>query len=99
MKAALVGPHRSAATEPEHVPTYDRDDSILTSPYVDLDVLSIDEETVMVNEACPEPAAELQRHGFSVVPVGHRHRKLLGGGSRCFTLDTVRTGGLEDYLA
>lgn len=72
---------------------------ILTGPYIDLDVLSIDEETVMVNEACPELAAELERLGFIVVPVRHRHRRLFGGGFHCFTLDTVRTGGLEDYLA
>lgn len=79
-------------------PAYDRDDLILTSPYIDLNVLSIDEETVMVNEACPELARELERHGFTAVPVRHRHRRLFGGGFHCFTLDTVREGGPEDYL-
>jgi glycine amidinotransferase len=79
-------------------PAYDRDDLILTSPYIDLNVLSIDEETVMVNEACPELALELEKHGFTVVPVRHRHRRLFGGGFHCFTLDTVREGGLEDYF-
>ncbi len=79
-------------------PTYDRDDLILTSPYIDLNVLSIDPETVMVNDACPELARELEKHGFTVVPVAHRHRRLFGGGFHCFTLDTVREGGLEDYL-
>jgi len=79
-------------------PTYDRNDLILTSPYIDLNVLSIDPETVMVNEGCPELARELEQHGFTVVPVRHRHRRLFGGGFHCFTLDTVRDGGPEDYL-
>jgi glycine amidinotransferase len=80
-------------------PTYGHDDLILTSPYIDLNVLSIDEETVMVNEACPELVTELERHGFTAIPVRHRHRRIFGGGFHCFTLDTVRAGGLEDYLA
>lgn len=79
-------------------PAYDRDDLILTSPYIDLNVLSIDEETVLVNDACPELALDLEKHGFTVVPVRHRHRRLFGGGFHCFTLDTVREGGPEDYL-
>ncbi|MEK8174880.1 hypothetical protein NKH77_54960 [Streptomyces sp. M19] len=46
----------------------------------------------------PELMRELERHGFTVVPVRHRHRRLFGGGFHCFTLDTVREGGPEDYL-
>ena len=41
----------------------------------------------------------LERRGFTVVPVRHRHRRLFGGGFHCFTLDTVRRGGPEDYLS
>jgi glycine amidinotransferase len=79
-------------------PTYEDDDLVLTSPFIDLNVLSVDPETVLVNEACPELARELERRGFTVVPVRHRHRRLFGGGFHCFTLDTVRDGGAEDYL-
>ena len=39
-----------------------------------------------------------KKHGCPVVPVRHRHRRLFGGGFHCFTLDTVREGGPEDYL-
>jgi glycine amidinotransferase len=88
----------SPTVNANNYPTYDRDDLIITSPYIDLNVLSIDEQTVMVNEACPELVTELERHGFTAVPVRHRHRRLFGGGFHCFTLDTVRAGGLEDYL-
>lgn len=80
-------------------PQYDNDDVILTSPYIDLNVLSIDEDTVMVNDASPELMRQLESYGFTVVPVRHRHRRLFGGGLHCFTLDTVRDGQPEDYLS
>lgn len=80
-------------------PRYQDDDLILTSPFIDLNVLSVDPDTVLVNDACPELIRELERHKFTVVPVRHRHRRLFGGGFHCFTLDTVREGGDEDYLS
>lgn len=80
-------------------PQYDDSDLILTSPYIDLNVLSVSPDTVLVNEACPELIRTLEQHKFTVVPVRHRHRRLFGGGFHCFTLDTVRDGGAEDYLS
>lgn len=82
----------------DRFPCYDDDDLILTSPFIDLNVLSTSPDTVLVNDACPELARTLERHGFTVVPVRHRHRRLFGGGFHCFTLDTVRDGAAEDYL-
>lgn len=69
------------------------------SRYMDINLLSIDENTVVVNFLYPELIEVLERRGFTVVPVRHRHRRLFGGGFHCFTLDTVRRGGLEDYLS
>lgn len=80
-------------------PQYDDSDIVLTSPYIDLNVLSVSPDTVLVNEACPELIRTLEQHKFTVVPVRHRHRRLFGGGFHCFTLDTVRDGGPEDYLS
>lgn len=68
------------------------------SRYIDINVLSIDENTVVVNSHYPELIRELEMRGFTVVAVRHRHRRLFGGGFHCFTLDTVRDGGCEDYL-
>ncbi|GLF98095.1 inosamine-phosphate amidinotransferase 1 [Streptomyces yaizuensis] len=70
----------------------------LASRYIDINVLSIDENTVVVNALYPGLITVLEQRGFTVVPVRHRHRRLFGGGFHCFTLDTVRTGGPEDYL-
>ncbi|AKH83983.1 glycine amidinotransferase [Streptomyces sp. CNQ-509] len=81
-------------------PVYDDyEDLVLTSPYIDLNVLSVDEDTVLVNEDCTGLAKALDAAGFTTVPVRHRHRRLFGGGFHCFTLDTVREGTREDYLA
>lgn len=80
-------------------PQYDDGDLVLTSPYIDLNVLSIDTERVLVNEACEGLMTTLEREGFTVIPVRHRHRRLFGGGFHCFTLDTVRESELEDYAA
>jgi glycine amidinotransferase len=88
--------------EPEenNFPQYGDDDLILTSRYIDLNVLSVSPDTVLVNEACPELIRVLEKRGFTAVPVRHRHRRLFGGGLHCFTLDTVREGsGPEDYLS
>lgn len=78
-------------------PVYDDGDLVLTSPYIDLNVLSVDPETVLVNKDCVDLMRLLEKEGFTVVPVRHRHRRLFGGGFHCFTLDTVRDGDLEDY--
>jgi glycine amidinotransferase len=80
-------------------PQYDDDDLVLTSKFIDLNVLSVSPDTVLVNAACPELIKTLEANGFTVVPVQHRHRRLFGGGFHCFTLDTVRDGGPEDYLS
>lgn len=70
----------------------------IASRYIDMNVLSINESTVVVNSLYPELIRLLERRGFTVVPVRHRHRRLAGGGFHCFTLDTIRSGGCEDYL-
>ncbi len=85
--------------DPGDFPTYDEHDLVLTSPYIDLNVLSVNEETVLVNEDCTGVRKMLDAEGFNTVPVRHRHRRLFGGGFHCFTLDTRRAGGCEDYLS
>jgi glycine amidinotransferase len=81
----------------DNFPQYDGD-LILTTRFIDLNVLSVSPDTVLVNDACPELMRKLDRGGFTTVPVRHRHRRLFGGGFHCFTLDTVRDGTAEDYL-
>jgi glycine amidinotransferase len=85
--------------DPGAFPAYDNNDLVLTSPYIDLNVLSIDTEQVLVNEQCTGLRKLLDAEGFTTIPVRHRHRRLFGGGFHCFTLDTHRDGACEDYLS
>ncbi len=81
-------------------PEYEDDDLILTSKYIDLNVLSVDENRVIVNSLYPEMIKTLEKHGFTPIPVRHRHRRIFGGGFHCFTLDTVRDGSSpENYFS
>jgi len=79
-------------------PSYADDSLLIASKFIDMNVLSLDEHTVIVNALYPELAAVLEKHGFDVIPVRHRHRRLFGGGFHCFTLDCVRAGDLVSYL-
>ncbi|WP_329561376.1 glycine amidinotransferase [Kitasatospora sp. NBC_01266] len=92
----VIVPPRPSET---HFPVYDDGDLILTTPYIDLNVLSVSPSEVLVNEDCVELIKTLEHEGFTVIPVRHRHRRLFGGGFHCFTLDTVRESTLEDYSA
>jgi len=79
-------------------PAYQEDQLLLTSKYIDSNVLSIDENTIVVNSLSPELIKTLEKNKFNVIPVRHRHRRIFGGGFHCFTLDTVRESQLEDYF-
>lgn len=80
-------------------PDYQDDDLIITSRFIDMNVLSIDDSTVIVNAEHVELAKLLESQGITAIPVRHRHRRLFGGGFHCFTVDTVREGGCEDYFS
>ena len=71
----------------------------MASPWVGMNFLSIDPETVVVDERQTTLIKCLESHGFSTIPVRLRHIYTQGGGIHCATLDTVRDGGLEDYFS
>jgi len=71
-------------------PKYDSTDLILTSPYIDMNILSVDGNKIIVNELFPELSELLYSEGFDPIPVRHRHRKIFAGGFHCFTLDLLR---------
>lgn len=70
----------------------------LSTPWVGMNLLMVDEETAIVDGAQTALLRLLERHGITVVPLRLRHARVLGGGFHCVTLDTVRSGGLQDYL-
>jgi N-dimethylarginine dimethylaminohydrolase len=70
----------------------------MSSPWVGMNFLSIDQETVVVDERQTNLIKVLEKHGFTVAPVRMRHIYTQGGGIHCATLDTVRDSKLESYF-
>jgi N-dimethylarginine dimethylaminohydrolase len=71
----------------------------MSSPWVGMNFLSLDPQTVLVEERQTALIQLLEGRGFTVVPVRMRHMYTQGGGIHCATLDTVRDSVLEDYFS
>ena len=69
----------------------------MSSPWVGLNFLSIDPETVIVDKRQTKLIKLLESNKFTVVPIQMRHIYTQGGGIHCATLDTVRESKLEQY--
>ncbi|MBB6174610.1 N-dimethylarginine dimethylaminohydrolase [Nocardiopsis mwathae] len=70
----------------------------LSTPWVGMNLLMVDEETAVVDGTQTELIRVLERHGITAIPLVLRHSRVLGGGFHCVTLDVVRDGGPQDYL-
>lgn len=70
----------------------------MSSPWVGLNFLSIDPNTVVVDERQTALIKLLEKRKFTVVPIRMRHIYTQGGGIHCATLDTVRDSRLESYF-
>ena len=70
----------------------------MASPWVGMNFLSIDQNTVVLDERQTSLIRVLEKHKITCVPVRMRHIYTQGGGIHCATLDTVREGGVEDYF-
>ncbi len=60
------------------------------SKWIGLNMLSINDHTVIVDTAQLELSNILEKKGFTVIPHTLRHSRTLGGGHHCVTLDTWR---------
>lgn len=70
----------------------------MSSPWAGLNVLSLDQNTVLVHDRQSSLIKELERHKLTVIPVRLRHTYTIQGGLHCATLDTVRDSRLESYF-
>jgi len=70
----------------------------LASQSIGINVLSLDEDVVVVQDMQLPLIRSLEKAGFTPVPCQWRHGRSLGGGFHCVTLDVRRSGGLEQYL-
>ena len=71
----------------------------MASPWVGINFLSLDPETVIVDERQENLIRVLEQWKFTVIPVRMRHIYTQGGGIHCATLDTIRESKLEDYFS
>ena len=67
------------------------------SPYIGMNILSVDPNTVICDNTQIPLMRELEKHKIDCVPVQFRHAMTLSGGIHCATLDLRRKGTLEDY--
>lgn len=68
------------------------------SPWLSMNVLSLDAGTVCVEATETATADQLSRLGFEVIPVPFWDVAPFGGGLHCATADIEREGSLEDYF-
>ncbi len=67
------------------------------SPWIGLNLFSLDEQTVVVDQNQHALIKVLEQRGITAIPVRMRHMFVMDGGLHCATLDTVREGTLETY--
>ena len=68
------------------------------SEWIDMNLFSIDPDTVVVDSDQTQLIALLEKKGLNVAPVKLRHSRMLGGGFHCVTLDVRRRGTMESYF-
>jgi N-dimethylarginine dimethylaminohydrolase len=60
------------------------------SPWLGMNTLSYDENTMIVEERQLPLMKELKKYGVDSIPVKMRHARTFSGGPHCVTLDTIR---------
>ena len=70
----------------------------MSSPWVGMNLLSVDQGTVLVDKRQEKLIRLLEKKKFKVIPIRMRHLYIFSGGLHCATLDTVRDSKLESYF-
>jgi len=60
------------------------------SKWVGMNMLSVDEKTVIIDSAQTQLIKDLERYDITAIPLTLRHSRTLGGSFHCVTLDLVR---------
>ena len=73
-------------------------DGCFSSPWLSMNVLSIDENTIIVEEKENNLIDLFESYSFNVIPVPFFDAYMFGGGFHCQTLDLHRDGYLKSYF-
>lgn len=60
------------------------------SPWIGMNTLSLNHNTLFVNDCQTKIIEKLEQHNFNCIPVPLKHTRELGGGLHCCTLDLIR---------
>lgn len=69
-----------------------------TSPYIGLNLLSVNEKLVICDENQIHLRKELEKWGIESIGLKMRHARALAGGFHCVSLDVKRAGKRESYF-
>jgi len=72
--------------------------NLMSSPWVGMNLLSYNQDTVVVDERQTSLIKVLEKYKFNIIPIKMRHIYTQGGGIHCATLDTVRDSKYESYF-
>lgn len=73
-------------------------DHCMSSIWTNMNLVSLDERTVVV-DSIQEPTIQMfEAHGFTVIPINMRHQRTLDGGPHCCTIELDREYDLETYF-
>lgn len=70
----------------------------LSSKFIDINVLSLDENKVVISDTYKSLIKLLEQKGFTPIPIKLRHKQLFAGGFHCITLDTIREDKYETFF-
>ena len=70
----------------------------MTSKWINMNVLSLDEQRVMVERQDEPMIKAMKKWGLKPIPCNFRHFNSFGGSFHCATTDVYRHGKLESYL-
>jgi len=73
------------------------DDDIWNTNF-DINIISLDEKTVLIPDENPEYEKTLKKHGITAIPCRLRHRYFWGHGLNCLTSDILREDECIDYF-
>ena len=68
------------------------------SKYVGLNLLSVNEELIIVDQNQEELRKVIEKYGIETIGLPMRHARTLNGGFHCVTLDLKRKGDLQNYF-
>lgn len=70
----------------------------MTSKWINMNLLSLDEKRVVVEKSDEPMIAALRKWGFTPIPCSFRHFNTFGGSFHCATVDVRRRGGPTSYF-